>query len=147
MTREEYEERRRAFEEQHRADVALMNAAQEARIRSLDRLWQEELDRQPSAAVPEASPALAPVQPAPAPRPMRERYSVVTDLDDVLPGLPEIFDRRDVIRALGYEPPRTTLYHALAQLQKEGAIAIETLSGGGARVRYRKLPAEDTRPG
>src|SRR5215213_8927520 len=45
MTREEYEERRRAFEEQHRVDVALMNAAQEARIRSLDRLWQEELDR------------------------------------------------------------------------------------------------------
>lgn len=139
MTREEYEERRRAFEEQHRADVALMNAAQEARIRSLDRLWQEELDR--SGAAPDASPA--PAQPAPAPKPMRERYSVVNDLDDALPELPEIFERRDVIRALGYEPPRTTLYHALAQLQKEGAIAIETLSGGGARVRYRKLPSED----
>jgi len=74
---------------------------------------------------------------------MRERYSVVTDLDDVLPELPEIFERRDVIRALGYEPPRTTLYHALVQLQREGAIAIETLSGGGSRVRYRKLPSED----
>ena len=145
MTREEYEERRRAFEEQHRADVALMNAAQEARIRSLDRLWQEELDRERSAAAPEAfpAPAPAPVQPAPAPKPMRERYTVVNDLDDALPELPEIFERRDVIRALGYEPPRTTLYHALAQLQKEGAIAIETLSGGGARVRYRKLPVED----
>ena len=141
MTREEYEERRRAFEEQHRADVALMNAAHEARIRSLDRLWQEELDPERSAAAPEASPA--PAQPAPAPKPMRERYAVVTDLDDALPEIPEIFDRRDVIRALGYEPPRTTLYHALAQLQKEGAIAIETFSGGGARVRYRKLPVED----
>ncbi|MFL6201601.1 MAG: hypothetical protein ACJ76J_20710 [Thermoanaerobaculia bacterium] len=143
MTREEYEERRRAFEEQHRADVALMNAAQEARIRSLDRLWQEGLDREPSAAAPEASPAPAPVEPTPAPQPMRERYSVANDLDGALPGLPEIFDRRDVIRALGYDPPRTTLYHALAQLQKEGAIAIETYSGGGTRVRYRKLSTED----
>jgi hypothetical protein len=141
MTREEYEERRRAFEEQHRADVALMNAAQEARIRSLDRLWQEELDRERSAAAPDASPV--PVQPAPAPKPMRPRYSVRDDLDDALPELPEIFERRDVIRALGYEPPRTTLYHALEQLRREGAIAIESYSGGGARVRYRKLPAED----
>ena len=141
MTREEYEERRRAFEEQHRADVALMNAAQEARIRSLDRLWQEELDREWPAAAPDASPAT--VEPAPAPKPTRERYSVVNDLDEALPGLPEVFDRRDVIRALGYEPPRTTLYHALDYLRQEGIIAIESYSVGGAKVRYRKLPAAD----
>ena len=28
MTREKYEERRRALEEQHRADIALLNAAE-----------------------------------------------------------------------------------------------------------------------
>ena len=37
MTREEYEERRCALEEQHRADIALLNAAQELRLRALDR--------------------------------------------------------------------------------------------------------------
>ena len=40
MTREDYEERRRALEEQHRADVALLNATQELRLRSLERLWR-----------------------------------------------------------------------------------------------------------
>jgi hypothetical protein len=40
MTRGEYEERRRALEAQRQADIALINAAHETRIRSLDRLWQ-----------------------------------------------------------------------------------------------------------
>lgn len=139
MTRKEYEERRSAFEEQHRADVALMNAAQEARIRSLDRLWQEALDRERAAAAPEVS--RVPVEPTPESRPMRPRYSVANDLDHALPGLPEVFDRKDIVRALGYEPPRTTLYNALDRLQQEGEIAIETYSEGGRTVRYRKLRA------
>ena len=110
-----------------------MDAAHEARIRSLDRLWQEELDRARPAPAPE--PPTAPVQPTPA----RPRYSVSDDLDAALPGLPEVFDRRDVVRALGYEPPRTTLYHALERLKDEGVIAIETHSEGGTTARYRKV--------
>ncbi|HEX5719274.1 MAG TPA: hypothetical protein VF179_24140 [Thermoanaerobaculia bacterium] len=139
MTPEEYEERRRAFEEQHRADVALMNAAHEARIRSLDRLRQEALDGGRPAAAPE--PSRAPVQPSPPPasKPMSPRYSVTNDLEEALPQLPQVFNRQDILRALGYEPARTTLFRALNQLQKEGAIAIETYSEGGTMVRYRKL--------
>lgn len=57
---------------------------------------------------------------------MSPRYSVASDLDDALPRLPEAFERKDVVRALGYEPPRTALYHALDRLQQEGAIAIQT---------------------
>ena len=135
MTREEYEERRRAFEQQHRADVALMNAAQEARIRSLDRLWQETLDGE--------RPAGAPVQPAPppapAPKPTRPRNSVINDLEDALPQLPQVFDRQDVVRVLGYKPAPTTLFSALNRLREEGAIAPENYSEGGTKVRYRKL--------
>lgn len=137
MTREEYEERRRAFEEQHRADVALMNAAQEARIRSLDRLWQETLDGER----PAAEPPRAPVQPAPppAPKPMRPRNSVINDLEEALPQLPQVFVRQDIVRVLGYEPARTTLFSALNRLREEGAITHENYSVGGTKVRYRKL--------
>ncbi|MEA2560116.1 MAG: hypothetical protein QOH06_1620 [Acidobacteriota bacterium] len=143
MTREEYEERRRAFEEQHRADVALMNAAQEARIRSLDRLWQEALDGErpagsPIQPAPGHSPAQAPA-PAPAPKPMRPRNSVINDLEEALPQLPQIFDRQDIVRALGYKPAPTTLFSALNRLRQEGAIAPENYSEGGTKVRYRKL--------
>jgi hypothetical protein len=75
----------------------------------------------------------------PAPKPMRERYSVVNDLEAALPDLPEVFDRRDIIRALGYVPARTTLLRALGMLQKEGAIDVEDPSPGGLTTSYRKL--------
>ena len=139
MTREEYEERRRAFEEQHRVDVALMNAAQEARIRSLDRVWQESLERERSASEIPRAPVQPAPSPAPAPRTLRPRYSVITDLEEAFPQLPQVFTRKDIVRALGYEPPRTTLYHALERLQHEGVIAIETRSEGGTTARYRKV--------
>lgn len=139
MTREEYEERRRAFEEQHRVDVALMNAAQEARIRSLDRVWQESLERERSASEIPRAPVQPAPSPAPAPRTLRPRYSVITDLEEAFPQLPQVFTRKDIVRALGYEPPRTTLFSALNRFQEDGAITIESYSGGGRTVRYRKL--------
>jgi hypothetical protein len=50
MTGKEHEERRRALEEQLGADIALLNAAHEARIRALDRLQQEAPDGELPAA-------------------------------------------------------------------------------------------------
>jgi len=149
MTREEYEERRRTLEEQHRADVGLLNAALELRLRSLERIWRESVEGERAAAAPEAPAAVAqpttavpepvPAAADPAPRPMRERYSVVTDLEAALPRLPEVFDRHDIIRALGYVPARTTLLRALGMLTKEGVIAVEDPSPGGITTVYRKL--------
>ena len=127
MTEKEYEERRRALEEQLRADIALLNAAHEARIRALDRLRQEAPDGE------------LPATPPPAPKPMRPRYSVTNDLENALPQLPQVFKRQDILRALGYEPPRTTLFRALIRLQEEGAITVETHSPGGTTIHYRKL--------
>lgn len=138
MTREEYEERRRAFEEQLRADIALLNAAHEARIRSLDRLWEDAHEGERPTVRTAPSP-VPPSVPAPAPKPMSPRYSVVNDLDDVLSQLPTVFDRADIIRALGYTPARTTLFRALNELRREGALEIEAISSGGTKVRYRKL--------
>ncbi|MEA2560638.1 MAG: hypothetical protein QOH06_2142 [Acidobacteriota bacterium] len=137
MTREEYEKRRRALEEQFRADIALMNAAHETRIRSLERLWQDTAENSSESARPAAS--AAPAQPAkPAPKRLRPRGSVLNDLDAALPGLPKEFDKHDIAQALGYEPAHTTLFRALRQLQAEGTLKIEDHSSGGVTTRYRK---------
>ena len=144
MTRKEFEERRRALEAQHQADLALMNAGHEARIRNLESLWQTvappAADPRPGA-IPEPAPAPpAPAPPQePAPKRKRERFSVLTDLADALPGLPETFDKHDIVRALGYEPSRATLFRALLALSREGLIETESISIGGATTRHRKL--------
>jgi hypothetical protein len=55
------------------------------------------------------------------------------------PSSRRFFDRRDVVRLLGYAPARTTLFRALDRLRDDGVIAIETYSEGGTTARYRKL--------
>lgn len=142
MTREEYEKRRRALEEQLRADIALMNAAHETRIRSLERLWQSTAEDSLDSDRPAASAApVQPAKPAPAPKQLRPRGSVINDLDAALPGLPKVFDKHDIARVLGYEPAHTTLFRALKQLRDEGTLEIEDHSSGGVTTRYRKTGA------
>ncbi len=141
MTREEYEERKRALEAQHLADVALMNVAHQARMRTLEDLWQctaaYAVSPQPMA-VP-APPSAPPAPPVPARKPKRAAFSVLDDLTAALPGLPETFDKHDIVRVLGYEPSRGTLFRALLALSKEGLIATVSSSIGGATTRHRKL--------
>lgn len=149
MTREEFEERLRALEAQHQADIAFVNAAHEVRIRSLLSLWQTNA---PPATDPQpvAVPATAPAPPAPAPSPepaskrRRERNSLLNDLVEALPELPEIFDKHDIARVLGYEPTRTTLFRSLLTLNKKGLITtVSTSVGGTDTTRHRKLAPAD----
>lgn len=140
MTREEYEERKRALEAQHLADVALMNVAHQARLRSLESLWENAgfpaaPARPATVSTPPPSP---PAPPAPAPKPRRERNSVLDDLVAAFPGLPETFDKHDIVQALGYEPARGTLFRALKALLDAGRINNANFSIGGAANRYRK---------
>lgn len=149
MTQEEYEERLRALEEQHRADIALLNAAHETRLRSLARLREDAVERQRDGAGPEASFATAPAQiaavqpsaaaPAPSAKPALARNTVFNDLYGAFDDLPDVFDRHDIIRLLGYTPARATLARALETLKDEGMIALELQSLGGSANRYRKL--------
>lgn len=149
MTRGEYEEHRRALEAQRQADIALINAAHETRMRSLDRLWQAaaEVDAAlaaPAAAETRALPAPAAVPavsapPAVAGRKMRGRGEVLNDLDEALPQLPEVFDKRDITRVLGYEPARATLFRALQHLMAKGAIAIAAQNLQGNLTAFRKI--------
>ena len=130
MTREQYEERLRGLEEQLRADIALVHAAHEVRVRSLERLRQ---------AGKEGDQEQPPASPAAALKPSRPRGSVLDDLEAALPRLPDVFDKRDVVGALGYKPSRATLFRALQQLQKNRQIAIQDYSPGGNQTRYRKV--------
>ena len=154
MTREEFEERLRALEAQHQADIALINAGHEARIRALLSLWQTDAPPAadpPPVAVPSAAPAPpAPAPPAAAPPPepalqrRRAPNTVLNDLIEALSDLPETFDKHDIARVLGYEPSRATLFRALLTLNAEGLIAtVSTSIGGNDTTRHRKLAPAD----
>ena len=153
----EYEQRRRAMERQLEADIELLRAAHETRIRALDRLWLDLSEKdQPSPAdgperggAGEGPTAAGPAPEVPigtqtgtqAPREVRKGYGEVSlDIEGVFDSLPEVFDRPELVRALGYQPVRTTFYRAIDALVAEGRIMVESRSAGRHRTRYRKAP-------
>lgn len=136
MTREEYEKRLRALEAQLEADIAMVRAGHEARVRSLESLWQAAKAGDGKAAVPAAAPA----PPAAISETARPPGATYGDLLAALPRLPEVFDKRDVVRALGYKPPYTTLARTLEYLKESGEIAED--GGLGYRRTFRKVARE-----
>jgi hypothetical protein len=160
----EYEQRRRALERQLEADIELIRAAHETRLRALERLWLDLSEEdQPSPAgglegngAREEAPAAAPAEPdatgTPAeaqtgtqtgtqvPLEVRKGYGEVSlDIEAIFDSLPEVFDRPELARALGYRPVRTTFYRAIDALMAEGRIQVESYSAGRHRTRYRKV--------
>lgn len=137
MDRNEYERRRRAIEEIYRNDLDLVRAAHEARVRSLEALWAS-LAPQPApdaTAPPAPSPAPANAPAAvPQPRPPDLREA----LEEVFPQLPDVFEKKDVIAALGWTPSRAGLYRVLLDLAIAGRLKI-TPSGGRHPSQYQKL--------
>lgn len=94
-----------------------------------------------AASPPAASPAL-PSPPPPPARPAIQRGQVVDDLDTILPQLPEVFDARDVVRALGYKPPRATLYRAISRLLADDRVVREREGLGPRPTSYRRRRKE-----
>lgn len=155
MRQGEYERRRRALEAQFHEDVELLRAGYQAKLRALEMVWLAS----PEEALPVARPALDTVEtlrlsetvpasetlpvretlpPAPEP-PARRRGQIAEDVEDILPELPEEFDKNDVVRLLGYEAPRATLHRVFSQLMIDGYIAMAHHSDGHTPTRYRKL--------
>jgi hypothetical protein len=60
-------------------------------------------------------------------------------VQNVLPQLPEVFDRHDLEEALGYEPARSTLVRILEKMWADKELGIETYSRGRKATRYRKV--------
>jgi hypothetical protein len=160
-----YERYRQLLEEQLRADVELLYEGYCAKLRAfeaVERAREEgggslrpspELTASPPAAdppllppplplMPAMPPALAPAPP-PAPPPMprgrsgaHELYSAILDSLDQLP---EVFDKNDVSRLLGYVPRRTNLHRVYRDLVKAGWLVVADPRGGRWPVRYRRL--------
>lgn len=132
MRRSEYEQRRRALEEVYQADLELIRSAHEARVRSLEALWLADPEEDGSG-----DPTPAPAARL-APTPRLVRPPLAQALEDALPGLPEVFDKNDVIRALGWTPDRAALFRALDDLVHQRRIAVERFGAGRVTTVYRK---------
>jgi hypothetical protein len=150
MRQGEYERRRRALEAQFQADVELLRAGYQAKLRALETIWLTAADEALPAVPPPlpapgplllqapepGTPPEAPPDPEPALRPGQVRW----DLEDIFADLPEEFEKRDVVRLLGYAPPRSTLNRVLSELLSAKRVKIVRYSEGYNRTRYRKLP-------
>ena len=149
MTQEEYEERRRALEQELQRDLALIHAAHEARVRSLDRLRRLAMEGNESEAVSIPGKEeqdrtgtmgdAVPPAPAASRKPSSPPGAFLSDLRDVFSQLPEVFDKKDVVQLVGYEPTHSTFHRALTRLQDEDSVAIEDYSDGAMHTTYRKL--------
>lgn len=147
MRSSEYEQRRRAIEEQLQADLELIRAGSQAKLRALEMMWLHSAESDGETPRNEAPAGVeTPGETVPRERRADEqaavspRRDVLSDAEAVLPGLPELFEKRDLVQALGYEPSRSTLFRALDALRVKGKIEIVLYSTGGTRTQYRKLP-------
>jgi hypothetical protein len=133
MKRSEYEQRRRALEETFEAELATVRAAQQIRLRALEALWLADREEDAPSEAPAAPPMPPPLRPDPP--------VISTALEEVLPRLPEVFDKNDVIRLLGWNPSRATLFRALESLVFSGRLTVEHFGGGRVTKTYRqKMP-------
>jgi hypothetical protein len=159
MHNDEYEKRRQALQQQYQEDLELLRAGYQARLRALEALWlsppeKEGVDArrgedlqhpQPARPKPpepgkpartEAPPPAAPVKPS-RPHP---RGGLPNLVRKVLPQLSEVFEKRDVVQALGFEPRRTTLVRTLQDMVFNNEIAFDQYGSGRLVTTYRKVP-------
>jgi hypothetical protein len=159
MRHEEYERRRHALEAQLREDVELLRAGYQAKLRALEMLWlappgevllpavavsetpQMSETLASSETPPETTPPQSETVTLPEPPKETRRGRVREEIEGAFAKLPEEFDRGDVIRLLGYEPPRATLFRVLEQLVDDQWISVAWYSGGRSPTRYAKQPA------
>jgi hypothetical protein len=81
--------------------------------------------------------AAAPAQPS-----RRGAWELTNDIKAALPRLPEVFDRKAVIQALGYEPDRSSLYRVLKELAYEGVVIQVSIGEGRVPTTYRRAGTE-----
>lgn len=146
MTHDEFEECKRQLEEQHRAGMALLDAAYRHQLRVLELVWTSasrgETDRPLPIPAPVSSPPPLPAAAAAKRRPRRSAGELDEEVAAVLPGLPNTFDVRQLRRALGYEPDRGSLHRVLQRLMEQNALAVQSHGSGTQPAKYRKRPAD-----
>lgn len=127
MKRSEYEQRLRALDETFEAEIATVRAAQQIRRRAFEALWRADLEDDAPSEAPTAPPPL----------------HMATALEEILPRLPEVFDKNDVVRLLGWTPSRATLFRALDNLVLAKRLTVERYGRGRTSTTYRQKPLMD----
>jgi hypothetical protein len=137
MTRSEYEARRRRLDEELGAVLEAVQAGHQARIQLLDLMWSMSSSGVPE---PETPPSAAPKPPEPEPPPRRRGAGELLDgILEILPGLPELFTKDDVEKALGERINRSSLFRLLRDLERDGWLRTEAPGSGRAPTTYRRL--------
>ena len=155
----DYERFRQRLEEQLRAEMELLYEGYRAKLRAYEMVarLRGELDVEPwppvelarsllpAAGAARLSPGSPePMAPAPqaAPPPAQQRrkaYELLDAITGAFAALPEVFDKRDIGRVLGFMPRRSTLHGSLQFLIDDRVIAVEAYGSGNQPTRYRKL--------
>jgi hypothetical protein len=155
MTREEYEQRKRRLEEQLEEGIELLRAGFRQQIRALDLVWMTTaaedvaLSSVPAETTRRAAPAAsvtASVVPQPAKpsrKPKQPAGKLRHDIDAIFDDLPQVFDRDDIVKALGYEPERSSLHRALRGFLRAGDIVTKTRSLGRIAAKYEKVEEDE----
>ena len=138
MDQADYQRRRRQLDDELRAGIEMLQEGHRAKVEALDRLWLK-ADQEAPASPPARPEPIAPEPPvAPPPRELREAGELRADVEAALAAVGEEFEKRDLCRALGYSPNRTSLYRVLWDLQGEGLIEVLRHGIGRRATRYRK---------
>ncbi len=139
MTREEYEQRKLKLAEQLREGVALLEEGYQRQLRALELIWIA--DSNGAAVPPQQRPIAATVPATPPRKPARHRLApgqLREDVETALAQMPEVFDRNDLLRALGYGPERSSLHRVLDRLVNEGVLVLDSYGAGKIAAKYRK---------
>jgi predicted pyridoxine 5'-phosphate oxidase superfamily flavin-nucleotide-binding protein len=148
MRRDEYEQRKQRLETQLREGIALLEAAHRQQVRALELVWlttaEEDLAFSPE---PAAGRSDSPPPPAPSRPRRRGPGELEEEIEDALAGVPDVFDRNDVCRVLGYAPDRGSLYRVLQELTDAGRLTVQQRGSGRTTTQYRKSPDGFPPPG
>jgi hypothetical protein len=149
MNQDEYERTKSRLAEQRRSAIEMVEAGYQAQLRALELYWTLQTGKgevSHSTAVGSGGPAVVPPSAQEAPpvvetAPRRSAPDVDADVRKALPLFPDTFTRRDVCRALGYEPYRGALYLSLQKLVQEGLARVVKPGAGHRAVVYQKTGA------
>jgi hypothetical protein len=134
---------RARLEEQLRADIELLHEAHRVKLRAFETVWRAQADvaaEPPARGAAVRAPRLTIPEVVSSPPPRMGGWSALNAIEEKMDELPEVFDKNDVIRAIGFTPKRATLFRAFDQLREEGWIANAESSSGRQPARFRKLP-------
>ena len=131
----DYETERRRIEEEHLRDLALLEAARQAKLAALEAMRVAEARRAEALAAPVPPPAPA----GKARRPRAKNYAAFDAVVAAIDKVGDVFDRNDLLRVMDSPPERSSLYKALGDLLEQRLIRVEEQGSGRAPARYRLL--------